>query len=151
MRPHYNRWLLKRISVLPFKSSTAPLVKVTDPDELPKAVALPSFNVPVLIKVPPLYAFVPPKTTVPVSPPPIVKAPVEDAMLPFTVSTFPLAAFKVAVTPAVKVTSPVNVALLDVPVSLKVALPNVIPPTPLLIFEAALIDNVPVLTVVPPV
>lgn len=72
-------------------------------------------------------------------------------MLPFTVRTFPLAACKVAVTPAVKVTSPVNVALLDVPVSLKVALPNVMPPTPLLIFEAALIDKVPVLTVVPPV
>ena len=72
-------------------------------------------------------------------------------MLLFTVRTFPLAACKVAVAPVVKVTSPVNVALLDVPISLNVALPKVIPPTPLLIFEAALIDKVPVLMVVPPV
>ena len=45
---------LALVIVTPFKSSAAPLVKETDPDELPKAVALPSLNVPVLIKVPPL-------------------------------------------------------------------------------------------------
>ena len=42
------------VMVMPLRSSTAPLVTEVDPEEAPKAVALPTLRVPALIVVPPV-------------------------------------------------------------------------------------------------
>ena len=41
------------VMVVPLRSSTAPLVTEVDPEEAPKAVALPTLSVPELTVVPP--------------------------------------------------------------------------------------------------
>ena len=63
-----NERALVFVIVLPFRSSTAPLLKVTAPVEAPKAVALPILTVPAVIVVPPLYVLAPLSKTVPVVP-----------------------------------------------------------------------------------
>ena len=82
---------------------------------------------------------------------PMVKLPVEVAILPFTVSVLPDAAAKPLAVPAVKLTSPARVTLLEVPVSNKVPPPKLRPPVALLILDRELNDKVPPLIFVAPV
>ena len=42
------------VNVCPLRSSTAPSATVIAPDDAPNAVALPAFNIPTLILVPPV-------------------------------------------------------------------------------------------------
>ena len=77
---------------VPLRSNTAPLVTETAEAEVPKAVKLPTLNVPAPIVMPPLKVFAPESKTVPVLPVlPIVKTP-EPLTTPEMASVAPVPA-----------------------------------------------------------